>query len=106
MVDKQKIDQPANWLKFGKFGREEGALIIGTKSEGMFAILRESDAGGGLVVKLFRRTAKLEERSHETGPPAAQSQKLAVPKKTKIFVDQTVREREQAKRMHQVLSSS
>ncbi|VDK41198.1 unnamed protein product [Anisakis simplex] len=36
------------------------------------------------------------------GPPVAQTKKLNVPRRTKIFVDQTIREREQAQTMHQV----
>uniref|UniRef100_A0A914WVW3 Bardet-Biedl syndrome 1 n=1 Tax=Plectus sambesii TaxID=2011161 RepID=A0A914WVW3_9BILA len=89
LVDQLKLDDVATSLKFGKFGREEGALVIGTKS-------------GGLLIKLFKRTAKLEEKSHLPGPPQAQSQKLNVPKKTKIFVDQTMRERYEGQRMHQI----
>lgn len=29
-MDQQKIDQSISWIKYGQFGREEGALIIGT----------------------------------------------------------------------------
>lgn len=66
----------------------------------------QRNSAGGLLVKLFKRTAKLEEKSHLPGPPQAQSQKLNVPKKTKIFVDQTMRERYEGQRMHQVHLSS
>ena len=88
MID---LDEVATAIKFGRFGREEGALVLATRT-------------GGLQVKLFRRTAKFEEKSNMPGPPAAQAQKLNIPKKTKVFVDQTMRERERddAKRMHQV----
>ena len=58
--------------------------------------------GGGLNVKLLKRTAKFEEKSSAPGPPIAQSQKLNIPKKTKIYVDQTLRERENATKMHQI----
>ena len=51
--------------------------------------------GGGLVVKILKRTAILDDKDMVTaGPPAAQALKLDVPKKTKLFVDQTIRERE------------
>ena len=53
-------------------------------------------AGGGLIIKMLKRTAVLEEKDVAAGPPAAQSTKLNVPKKTKLFVDQTMREREHA----------
>lgn len=54
-------------------------------------------SGGGLVVKMLKRTAMFDGRSSVIGPPVAQSQKLDVPKKTKLFLDQTVRERESGK---------
>ncbi|MCP9261233.1 Bardet-Biedl syndrome 1 protein [Dirofilaria immitis] len=84
-----KIDQPISWIKYGHFGREEGALIIGT-------------AYNGLIVKLFRRTGKLEKKLPEVGAMQAQLRKLTIPRRTQIYVDQTVREREQAQMMHQV----
>lgn len=51
---------------------------------------------GSLFFKILKRTAKFEERDLSAGPPAAQNVKLNVPKKTKLFVDQTLRERENA----------
>ena len=51
---------------------------------------------GSLFVKILKRSAKFEERDLAAGPPAAQNVKLNVPKKTKLFVDQTLRERENA----------
>ncbi|VDN18150.1 unnamed protein product [Gongylonema pulchrum] len=72
LVDRQKVDQPISWIRFGQFGREEGALIIGTKSK------------------------------ETVGPPQAQNRKLNIPRRTKIYVDQAVREREHAQLMHQV----
>ncbi len=51
-------------------------------------------SGGGLIVKILKRTAKFEERDMFAGPPPSQSMKLNVPKKTKLFVDQTMRERD------------
>lgn len=47
-------------------------------------------------MKILRRTATMEEKDHAAGPPAAQNTKLNVPKKTKLFVDQTLRERDNA----------
>jgi len=51
---------------------------------------------GGLIVKILKRTAKLEEKDNLAGPPEAQSKKLDIPKKTKLYVDQTTRERDNA----------
>ncbi|XP_066574893.1 BBSome complex member BBS1 isoform X1 [Amia ocellicauda] len=72
---------------FGRYGREEGTLVMTTK-------------GGGLMVKILKRTAVFEDRDSTPGPPVAQSVRLSVPKKTKLYVDQTMRERENAVDMH------
>ncbi|KAJ8265989.1 hypothetical protein GJAV_G00123850 [Gymnothorax javanicus] len=56
--------------------------------------------GGGLMVKILKRTAVFEDRDMTPGPPLAQSIRLNVPKKTKLYVDQTMRERENAVAMH------
>ncbi|XP_029383044.1 BBSome complex member BBS1 [Echeneis naucrates] len=72
---------------FGRYGREDGTLIMTTK-------------GGGLMVKILKRTAAFEDRDSAPGPPLAQSIRLNVPKKTKLYVDQTLRERENGLAMH------
>ncbi|XP_076099954.1 BBSome complex member BBS1-like isoform X2 [Mytilus galloprovincialis] len=74
-------------LKFGRFGREDATLVMTTR-------------GGGLLIKILKRNATFEEKDISAGPPAAQNTKLNVPKKTKLFVDQTMRERENAVSMH------
>uniref|UniRef100_A0A0R3RI75 BBS1 domain-containing protein n=1 Tax=Elaeophora elaphi TaxID=1147741 RepID=A0A0R3RI75_9BILA len=89
LMDQQKIDDPINWIKYGQFGREESALIIGT-------------VYGGLIVKLFRRTGTLDVKLGEFGAVQAQFRKLNIPRRTQIYVDQTVREREHAQLVHQV----
>jgi len=44
---------------------------------------------------MLKRTAQFDNKSSTVaGPPASQNVKLDVPKKTKLFLDQTVRERE------------
>lgn len=50
--------------------------------------------GGGLIIKILKRTAVFVEGSGEVGPPPAQATKLSVPRKTQLYVDQTLRERE------------
>lgn len=67
-------------LKFGQFGREDGSMLMVTQ-------------GGALIIKILKRTASLETKDVHSGPPKAQGVKLNLPKKTKIIVDQTVRER-------------
>lgn len=56
--------------------------------------------GGGLVIKILKRNATFEEKDLSGGPPSAQNTRLNVPKKTKLFVDQTMRERENAVSMY------
>ena len=51
---------------------------------------------GGLLIKILKRSVTFEEKDIAGGPPLAQNIKLNVPKKTKLFVDQTLRERENA----------
>ncbi|XP_051927659.1 Bardet-Biedl syndrome 1 protein [Hippocampus zosterae] len=72
---------------FGRYGREDGTLIMTLK-------------GGGLMVKILKRTVEFQDRDSTPGPPAAQSIRLNVPKKTKLYVDQTLRERENGTAMH------
>ena len=55
---------------------------------------------GGLIVNILKRTASFEDRAAAAGPPLAQSIRLNVPKKTKLYVDQTLRERESGAAMH------
>lgn len=57
---------------------------------------------GGLCAKIFRRTAVLGEKAPILGAPAAQSQRLNVPRRTKAFIDQSLHERDFYQRMHQV----
>ncbi|XP_059157343.1 Bardet-Biedl syndrome 1 protein homolog [Physella acuta] len=87
LVDILKMDDVVTGMRFGRFGREDGTLIMSAKR-------------GGLYVKILKRTAKFEEKDLTAGPPIAQNIKLNVPKKTKLFVDQTQRERENGIAMH------
>jgi Bardet-Biedl syndrome 1 protein len=47
-----------------------------------------------LIIKILKRTAVFVEGTGEVGPPPAQATKLDVPRKTRLYVDQTLRERE------------
>ncbi|XP_046372718.1 Bardet-Biedl syndrome 1 protein homolog isoform X2 [Haliotis rufescens] len=87
LVDVIKASDVVTGLHFGRFGREDGTLVMSTR-------------GGGLFVKILKRTASFQEKDLSAGPPVAQNVKLNVPKKTKLFVDQTMRERENAVTMH------
>ncbi|CAJ0927531.1 unnamed protein product, partial [Mesorhabditis belari] len=87
-LDQLRVEPEIRWIRYGAFGREEGGLIIGSKE-------------GGLIVKLFRRLAKLDEKIEINAQISAHNIKLNIPKKTKVFVDQTMRERENSAQMHQ-----
>ncbi|XP_063173081.1 Bardet-Biedl syndrome 1 protein [Candoia aspera] len=76
-------------ISFGHYGREDNTLIMTTK-------------GGGLIIKILKRTSTFPKGDAAVGIPVAQSIKLSVPKKTKLYVDQTLRERESGAAMHQV----
>ena len=54
---------------------------------------------GGLQAKILQRQTNLN-ASHKPGPPAEQDIPLNIPKKTKLFVELTQRERENAVWMH------
>lgn len=87
LVNTLQLDDVVVGVKFGSFGREEGALLMVTQ-------------GGALIIKILRRAVTFEVRDPNPGPPKAQPGRLSVPKKTKVFIDQTVRERESAVAMH------
>ena len=68
-------------LKFGQFGREDGSLLMVTQ-------------GGSLIIKILKRNTSLEAKDSKGATHRAQAAKFNLPKKTKVTVDQTVRERE------------
>ncbi|XP_039100860.1 Bardet-Biedl syndrome 1 protein isoform X2 [Hyaena hyaena] len=79
-------------LCFGRYGREDNTLIMTTR-------------GGGLIIKILKRTAVFVEGGGEAGPPPAQAMKLNVPRKTRLYVDQTLREREAGTAMHRTFQT-
>jgi len=88
LVDTVKLNDRPQALCFGRYGREESTLI---------AVL----ASGALQVLILKRTVEYSEQAMLRGPPASQQVKLNIPKKTQLFVDQTVREREIGTEMFQ-----
>lgn len=69
-----------------------------------FAVHKFNVIGGALSVKLLKRTANF---GNGEKPMTLQNQphniKLLVPKKSKLFVEQTLREREQCKGKHELV---
>ncbi|XP_076032639.1 Bardet-Biedl syndrome 1 isoform X2 [Oratosquilla oratoria] len=88
LVDTIHTEDSVSAMKFDRFGREDNTLILVMK-------------GGGLLVKILKRTARFEIEEPQ-GPSQVQALKLNIPKKTKLFVDQTMRERENSILMHRV----
>lgn len=77
-------------MRFGPYGREENSLIYLTTD-------------GSLSIKMLRRTATLESTTGgKPGPPPEQDVPLNVPRKTRLYVEQTQRERDQATEMHRI----
>uniref|UniRef100_A0A0N4ZHJ9 BBS1 domain-containing protein n=1 Tax=Parastrongyloides trichosuri TaxID=131310 RepID=A0A0N4ZHJ9_PARTI len=88
VVDRMKVDSDISWIKYGKMGREDGVMTIVT-------------INGGLMVKIFRRTAILDEKEAIKSLVSPVT-KLSIPKKTKAFVNQSMRERENPIQMHKI----
>ncbi|XP_026329865.1 Bardet-Biedl syndrome 1 protein [Hyposmocoma kahamanoa] len=80
----------ASVMKFGQLGQEEHVFIIVT-------------ASGTLMLKILKRTAEFN--AHAAGielAAAANAQKpWLIPKKSKLFIEQSMREREHAITMHE-----
>ncbi|KAF6104506.1 hypothetical protein HJG60_011418 [Phyllostomus discolor] len=81
LLDVIRTPDAVTSLCFGRYGREDNTLIATTR-------------GGGLMIKILKRTAVFADGGGEVGPPPAQATKLNVPRKTRLYVDQTLRERE------------
>ncbi|KAI9207807.1 ciliary BBSome complex subunit 1-domain-containing protein [Polychytrium aggregatum] len=70
-------------VRFGTFAREESCLVMLMTS-------------GGLLVKRLKRSTELVSGDSVLRPPKEQNIPIPVPKKTKIFMEQSNRERDQA----------
>ena len=86
------VHEPIAALRFGQYGREESSLVVLSKN-------------GGLFVKMLQRNANLEASAAAAGPPPEQDIPLNIPKKTRVYVDQTTREKEMAIDMHRVFQA-
>jgi len=89
LIATMKSDDIVTAMRFGPYGREEASLILCYKS-------------GAITIKILQRQAQLDAPSGPPGPPPEQDIPLNVPKKTKLYVEQTQRERDQAIDMHRV----
>eukprot|EP00931_Biecheleriopsis_adriatica_P061013 TRINITY_DN36668_c0_g1_i1.p1 TRINITY_DN36668_c0_g1~~TRINITY_DN36668_c0_g1_i1.p1 ORF type:complete len:628 (-),score=111.66 TRINITY_DN36668_c0_g1_i1:84-1877(-) len=87
LINTLHLNDVVTGMRLGTFGREEGSMVLSFKS-------------GALMVKILQRNANLDSTTVSSGPPPEQDVPLDVPKKTKLYVEQTSREREQAIDMH------
>lgn len=84
--DKHKVDciethEVVNSMKYGKYGRESGTLVLVSRT-------------GSLTIRILKRTVKFYPK--EAASSQAVVNKLILPKKTKLFVDQMMRERSES----------
>ncbi|XP_053981341.1 Bardet-Biedl syndrome 1 protein homolog isoform X1 [Hylaeus anthracinus] len=86
-VDTLKIMEPVSAMKYGRMGQEERTMAMVT-------------VGGGLCVKILKRTADFSTHNVTSNPSSNNSSKFLIPKKTRLFVEQTIRERSEAKKIH------
>ncbi|EAA04615.4 AGAP007459-PA [Anopheles gambiae str. PEST] len=95
LVDQFYAPESVSALTFGRLGQEEHVLILVT-------------IDGSLIVKILKRTAEFvttenmyDVKTASDEPPG----NLQIPKKTKIFVEQTLREKEHAATIHNSFQS-
>lgn len=73
--------------QYGRMGQEERTIAMVT-------------VGGGLCMKILKRTADFNVNNSMSDPSSFNTFKFSIPKKTRLFVDQTIRERAEAKKIH------
>eukprot|EP01059_Diplonema_ambulator_P035719 TRINITY_DN8532_c0_g1_i5.p1 TRINITY_DN8532_c0_g1~~TRINITY_DN8532_c0_g1_i5.p1 ORF type:complete len:594 (+),score=182.29 TRINITY_DN8532_c0_g1_i5:184-1965(+) len=90
MINSVQVRDVVTGMKFGRYSREDSTLILTTKS-------------GAIIIKMLPRLASLEvTKGHQVGPPPEQDIPLKVPKKTRLYVEQTQREKDFGIEMHRV----
>ncbi|XP_021208923.2 Bardet-Biedl syndrome 1 protein isoform X1 [Bombyx mori] len=90
-LDTLFVRDVASVMRFGRLGQEEHVLIVVTGS-------------GNLMLKILKRTADFNSSAAgvEPAPSAAAGHKpWLIPKKSKLFLEQSARERENAVPMHE-----
>ncbi|CAG4907387.1 unnamed protein product [Colias eurytheme] len=88
--DSMFVRDIASVIKFGQLGQEEHVLTIVT-------------ASGNLMLKILKRTADFNEHAAGVEPTAIATtgqKPWLIPKKSKLFLEQSMRERENAAAMH------
>ena len=89
LVSSFDVKDEVTALRYGRFYKEDNTLVMALRS-------------GALSVKILPRNQDLEKSKMPAGPPPEQDIPLTVPKKTKLYIEQTQRERDQAVEMHRL----
>eukprot|EP00519_Triparma_laevis_P002041 CAMPEP_0182517722 /NCGR_PEP_ID=MMETSP1321-20130603/42803_1 /TAXON_ID=91990 /ORGANISM="Bolidomonas sp., Strain RCC1657" /LENGTH=477 /DNA_ID=CAMNT_0024725487 /DNA_START=120 /DNA_END=1549 /DNA_ORIENTATION=+ len=89
LIHVMQFDDVVVAMRWGQMGREQNSCAFIGRS-------------GSLTLKMMSRQANLEKSGADSGPPAEQDVPLRVPKKTKLYVEQSEREVDNAIHMHRV----
>jgi Bardet-Biedl syndrome 1 protein len=81
------IGESIQGMCFGSYGKEEGVLAINLKS-------------GGIIMKKIDKRTNFEGKIEFNGPPHEQEIPLVIPAKSKLYLEQVDRERENAYQMY------
>ncbi|XP_059613859.1 Bardet-Biedl syndrome 1 protein [Phlebotomus argentipes] len=102
LVDQFTAPDTVSAMTFGRLGQEDHVLVLVT-------------VDGSLIIKILKRTAEFSPRlignevtgklSNQSAEDSANAGNLRIPKKTKVFVEQTIRERENASAIYQSFQS-
>ncbi|XP_028143279.1 Bardet-Biedl syndrome 1 protein isoform X2 [Diabrotica virgifera virgifera] len=87
LIDQTNVSDAPSVILFGPLGQEEHALSIVTKA-------------GTVIFRILKRTADFTVSSSEN-VPQFQSKPLPLPKRSKLFLEHSMREREAALEIHQ-----
>ncbi|KAL7021319.1 hypothetical protein ACKWTF_011841 [Chironomus riparius] len=92
LVDEFQINGSVLAMYFGKLGLEEQVLVLVTRN-------------GSLLIKILKRTADFSKPIETEDKHEEESTSLSIPKKSKIFLEQMERERENAAAIHNIFQS-
>ena len=88
-IEADESNDSVSAIRFGRFGREDHSLIICFRS-------------GALKIKIIpRRVISGELLGHQRSR-SDESNSLVIPKKTRLYIEQTQREQSEYKKMHRL----
>lgn len=87
LLNTMNLGESIQGICFGTYGKEEGVLVANVKS-------------GGIIMKKIDKRANFEGRTDFTGPPPEQEIALNIPAKSKLYLEQVDRERENSMQMY------